>query len=392
MSAQIEPTDGRLSASTLQALDRRPGRGTVSEHMSGVEGRSASTRRSTPLASMTIAVLVAACTGSGGPGAPASDAAASTQPPATTAPTTAPSAAPSEEAFVRPEPSPLESAEPEAALEKLWSATGPTKAQPWVWSPTVDPSGRIWAASSFDDAFWIIDPEGSYLETWAGAGAGKGEGEFNFDAEGNGYGDVTFRPDGGFYVADSGNARVQQFDAKRQFVDSFGKFGTDQGEFVLPLDIDIDGEGNVYVLDGSRQDIQVFDPDGEFFRIAATSVGPYVAVDLAGNVYGVDNQHVVLYRFTPQGKVDLAIDLKAVVPFATGIDLTPAGDIIIGVSDTGGAVPTYLSLIQLGPDGALEHVWPNGAEAVAVDPSGDQVYLTYSDRAADVTAYALPAD
>lgn len=365
----------------------------MNEHMSRVEGRSASARRSSGVASMTIAVLVAACSGTGAPAASVDDSPATTAAPApTTAPTQAATPAPSQAAFIRPVPSPLASAELEPALKELWNAAGPTPKRPWVWTPTVDSKGRIWAASSFDDAFWIIEPDGTYLETWGGAGAGNGDGEFNLDAEGSGYGDVIFRPDGGFYVADTGNARVQEFDADRKFVRSFGTFGTGPGEFVLPLDIDIDGVGNVYVHDGGRLDVQVFSPDGEFQRIAATQVGPYQAVDQAGNVYAVDNGAVVLYRFTPAGAVDLAVDLKALVPFATGLDVTPAGDVFIGASDDGGAAPTYLSLLQLGPDGALKHAWPNGAEAVAVDPAGDRVYLTYSDRMAGITAYALPAD
>ena len=392
MADKERPTDGHPATSTLQALDTRLRRGTVNEHMSGGEGRSVSARRSSPVASMTITLLVAACSGTGAPaGVEDSPAVAASAAP-TTAATPAATATPSQGAFRRPTPSPLAKAELEPALEELWSASGPAQERPFVWSPTVDPQGRIWAASSFDDAFWIIEPDGTYLESWGGAGAGNGDGEFNLDAEGNGYGDITFRPDGGFYVADTGNARVQEFDAERQFKGSFGDFGTDPGEFVLPFDIDIDGAGNVYVLDGGRLDVQVFTPDGKFQRIAATHVGPYAAVDQAGHVYAVDNEKVVLYRYTPSGTVDLAVDLKALVPFATGLDLTPEGDVMIGVSDSGGTTPTYLSLLQLGPDGALKHAWPNGAEAVAVDPAGDRVYLTYSNKIAAVTAYALPAD
>ena len=55
-------------------------------------------------------------------------------------------------------------------------------------------------------------------------------------------------------------------------------------------------------------------------------------------------------------------------------------------------VPIYELLLQLDADGKLKHVWPNGAEGVAVDPRGDRVYLTGSDRSPDVRAFELPAD
>jgi sugar lactone lactonase YvrE len=142
----------------------------------------------------------------------------------------------------------------------------------------------------------------------------------------------------------------------------------------------------------SRNDVQVFDPDGEFQRTAATEVGPYAAVDDAGNVYAVDNDNgVILYRYTPEGTVDLAVGVKDLLPFVTGLALGPTGDLFMSGSDESGAAVTYLSLLQLGPDGTLKHVWPHGAEGVAVDPAGDRVYLTNCDYMG-VRAHALASD
>jgi hypothetical protein len=364
----------------------------VSEHMNGAEGRTASGRWSSTMTWVAIAVLVAACSGTGTPAASTAGGGTTVaSPAATVAPTAAATPASSEAAFVRPEPSALASAALEPALKELWTASGQTQNEPYVSQPAVDPQGRIWTASAFDHVFWIIDREGIVLESWGGAGAGDGDGEFNLVTEGNGGGDVVFRSDGGFYVADTGNARVQQFDAERGFVRSFGVFGTDPGEFVRPGDIDMDGDGNVYVYDVSRNDVQVFSQDGEFQRIAATQVGPYAAVDDAGNVYAVDNDHgVVLYRYTPDGTVDIAVGLNELVPFATGLVVGPTGDLFLTGSDNGGNVPTYLSLLQIDPAGTLKHLWPIGAEGVGVDPAGDRVYLTNGNQFdGAVRAYAL---
>jgi sugar lactone lactonase YvrE len=278
--------------------------------------------------------------------------------------------------------------------QELWTAAGPAKGDRYASQPAVDPEGRVWAASSFDHVFWIIDRDGEIVETWSGAGAGDGDGELNLVSEGNGGGDIVFRPDGGFYVADTGNARVQQFDADRRFIRSFGSFGTDKGEFVRPYDIDIDAAGNVYLYDVSRGDVQVFSEDGEFQRVAATEVGPYAAVDDGGNVYTfVNNSRAILYRYTPAGVADLAVDVTAHLPFATGLVVGPTGDLFVSGSDNGGSAPKYLSLLQLDPDGELKHVWPVGAEGVGVDPAGDRVYLTNgNDFEGAVRAYALETD
>jgi sugar lactone lactonase YvrE len=360
--------------------------------MRDIDRRSASGRRSRPIATLAIAVLVAACSGTGGSGAsitvatgePAAAPAAPSAPTETTAPTASPVT------FIRPEASIPAAPAVESPLDQIWSASGPALGRGWTWTPTVDPQGRIWAASSFDDVFWIVDRDGTYLESWGKSG--KGDGQFRFRFDGNGFGAIAFRPDGGFYVADSGNSRVQQFDAARRFVRTFGGFGTDPGQFILPLDIDLDAAGKIYVYDGERGVVQVFSPDGAYLRTAATHVGPYVAVDPEGNVYAVDNDPVALYRYTPAGGVDLAVDLRSVLHFATGIALAPDGDLFIGSSDNGGGAPTYESLLQLDAGGTLKHLWPNGAEAIALDPAGDRLYATGSDVFTEIRAFRIPED
>ena len=338
------------------------------------------------LAATAIGLIVAAC----GSATPA------TSPPTTEPPSAAPRDTPAATTSAAPsvaEASPVAVVIPdmpvEAALTERWESAGPALAGGWTWTPAVAPDGRIWAASSFDDTFWIFDADGTYLESWGSSG--DGDGEFTFAAEGNGYGAIAFRPDGGFYVADSGNSRVQQFDAKRAFVRSFGTFGTDPGQFVTPIDIDLDASGNVYVYSDGRYDVQVFDADGKYVRTAATFVGPYAAVTPDGIVYAtrnVDAPHLV--RFRPDGSVDLDVDLSPMMSFATGLAVLPSGDIVVASSMSGGAAPAYDLLIQLDSDGTLEHVWPDGAEAVAVDATGTTLYLNYSNVTPNIRALALP--
>src|SRR5436190_7373040 len=62
--------------------------------------------------------------------------------------------------------------------------------------------------------------------------------------------DVAIANDGSFYVSDGyGNSRIVKFSKKRKYILSWGKKGTQSGEFNIPHSIDVDSHGNVYVAD-----------------------------------------------------------------------------------------------------------------------------------------------
>jgi len=276
----------------------------------------------------------------------------------------------------------------EPALATLWEQAGPAKERGWTWTPAVDPTGRIWAPSSFDNVFWIFDRDGKYLESWGTPGSG--DGQFKLNTQGDGFGAVAFRTDGGFYVIDSGNYRVQQFDKNRTFVRSWGSFGTDDGQFALPIGIETDAAGNVYVYDDGPGDVQEFDPDGAFIRTAAEDVGPYMGIGPDGSVVAADHRSTLLVRFAPDGSRTLAVDIGQVASFVTDIAVASSGEIFVASSTSGGAAPEYEHLIQLDATGKLLHVWPNGGEGIVLDPAGDRLYMTFSNKTPVVRALALP--
>jgi hypothetical protein len=85
---------------------------------------------------------------------------------------------------------------------------------------TVDPDGHLWVLDGANGRFQIYDAAGQFLETWGEAGTGEGQFDFQRDSGEalGGVGFVPFHADEGFYVADSQNARIQQFDAERNFI------------------------------------------------------------------------------------------------------------------------------------------------------------------------------
>ena len=77
----------------------------------------------------------------------------------------------------------------------------------------VAPDGTIWVADGANSRFQIFDPDGTLLAVWGEKGSEEGQFNFVYAGNGDGLGGVAFAPDGSFYVADTGNVRIQHFDA-----------------------------------------------------------------------------------------------------------------------------------------------------------------------------------
>ena len=65
------------------------------------------------------------------------------------------------------------------------------------------------------------------------------------------------------YVTDRVNYRIQKFTSEGEFITKWGREGSGDGEFERQCGIDIDSQGNVYVV-SSKNRIQKFTSEGEF--------------------------------------------------------------------------------------------------------------------------------
>jgi hypothetical protein len=65
---------------------------------------------------------------------------------------------------------------------------------------------------------------------------------------------------GDIYVVDTGNNRIQRFNAEGNFLSEFGQFGSENGSFNAPWGIAVDSKGYVYVADSKNSRIQKFMP------------------------------------------------------------------------------------------------------------------------------------
>lgn len=87
-------------------------------------------------------------------------------------------------------------------------------------------------------------------------GRGSDPGRFNFPTH------IAFDAEGGMYISDSLNFRVQVFQPDGTFVRAIGRKGDIAGTFAQPKGIAIDPDGHVYVVDANFEAVQILDPDG----------------------------------------------------------------------------------------------------------------------------------
>lgn len=275
-------------------------------------------------------------------------------------------------------------------MAQLWEKSGPAPERPCTAQPKVDPKGRIWVINGWDSEFWIFKADGTFIETWGKEGTGDGQFDFKYLGRDDAIGGVAFAGDGSFYTFEAGNLRIQRFDADRKFARSWGGFGVGDGKFVKPTAIATDAAGHVYVADGSRGDVQLFDPDGTYLRtIAKGHAGPqgfaYMAVDPSGNVWV--NDPPMLRKYSTDGTELATYDLTAFGGDPTPSAIDAHGNLLVTtfVND----IPT--GLIELDPKGAVLHSWPAIGEMVALDGKG-AAYAADACKSPYLRAFAVPPD
>jgi DNA-binding beta-propeller fold protein YncE len=214
---------------------------------------------------------------------------------------------------------------------------------------------------------------------------------------------------GDVYVADTGNARVEKFDAQGNFIAAWGwgvADGTAQsevctsgcqagipgsgaGQFSNPTSVAVDSSGgpsagDVYVGDNGNNVVLKFDANGNFLSTidgSTTPQGPYsslvgVAVDQSGNLWTADGSSDNVTEFDDQGN------------FLQQWNDTYGQTIAIAVDSTNNAV--YLIRGTQATErwtltGSGETVIDGGqGVALGVDPATGNLFV---DHSSDVTLY-----
>ncbi|MFQ6013926.1 MAG: flippase activity-associated protein Agl23 [Anaerolineae bacterium] len=175
-----------------------------------------------------------------------------------------------------------------------------------VWSPVELPPTEV---EEVVDEYAERYVQVSSVLTWGGEGAEPGQ---FLNPKG-----VALDGEGNIYVVDSGNHRIQVFDAKGRFLAQWGSQGEAPGQFQEPWGIAVDDQGHIYVTDTWNHRIQVFDQESKFVTLWGTFgdsggsakdqpslfYGPRdIAVDNEGNLYVTDTGNKRVQKFSPDGE------------------------------------------------------------------------------------------
>lgn len=99
--------------------------------------------------------------------------------------------------------------------------------------------------------------------------------------------DMEITPEGDVFIADGErNFRIVHFDKDGNFIKAWGKRGTGPGEFEVPHAIVIDSKGLLYVADRGNSRVQIFDQDGNFIDQWPNIIVPFdLWIDSEDNVW-----------------------------------------------------------------------------------------------------------
>ncbi len=110
--------------------------------------------------------------------------------------------------------------------------------------------------------------------------------------------DIEFDSAGNIYVLELDNSRVQKFNSAGVYQSQFGTSGVGDGQFQFPRGLGIDSDDNIYVADLAR--VQKFNSSGVYqSQLTGSFTNPYdVGIDSSDNVYVVDTgeQEIDIYN------------------------------------------------------------------------------------------------
>lgn len=156
---------------------------------------------------------------------------------------------------------------------------------------------RIYVTDTLRNQIFMLDMQGNVLRKIGKTGTG--DGEFNYPTE--------LRLDGrNLIVVDAMNFRVQVLNLQGEFQYGIGKLGDGAGDMFRPKGVGIDSEGHLYVVEGRRAQVQVFDRQGQllYYFGNGSGIGEFqmpagLFIDGSDQVFVADsyNRRVQVFRY-----------------------------------------------------------------------------------------------
>jgi DNA-binding beta-propeller fold protein YncE len=167
----------------------------------------------------------------------------------------------------------------------------------------LDREDNIYVADSGNHRIQKFDAQGKWVASWGEKGQGPGQ----FDRP---LGLAIDPARGWIYVVDTDNARVQKLDRNGKFLLAWGRSGMKEGELYRPKGMAVGPDGSLYIADSNNHRIQKFDSDGAFlgsFGSRGMEDGelwfPFgVVTDGEGRLFVTDSENgrIQMFRENPQ--------------------------------------------------------------------------------------------
>lgn len=289
------------------------------------------------------------------------------------------------------------------------------------WSPVMDNAGNLYVADAWNSTIRKITTNG-LVSTLAGqVGVGGSTDGVGTNATFNNPFGLAIDSSNNLYVADTANFTIRKITpsgAVSTLAGSAGNSGSTNGtgtsaQFNFPVGVTVDTNGNVYVAEGSNEDIRKITPSGVVTTLAGLA-GTYgtadgtgsaarfnwpssLTIDANGNLFVADNGNSTIRKVTPAGVVTTIAGFPGSGGAADGTGnvarfYNPNGLVVdtagnIYVADTGNnvirkvtqaGVVTTLAGLSGSPgsaDGIGSVVRFNSPTGVALDNSGN-LYIT----------------
>ncbi len=234
---------------------------------------------------------------------------------------------------------------------------------------TVDGVGNFWVADTGNDRLQKFSMQGILLQVIGRSGSG--EGEFRSPSG------IAIGSAGTIYVADTGNKRVQAFSSRGMFLGVFGKGGKRRGQFGEPVSLTVDSSEFIYVVDRGNDRISKYDGngalvwetgktgkmDGEFNAPSDITVSP------DGELYVLDAGNARVQVFDSNGKFlrKFGNEGKGPGEFRSPQGLALEAGIRLLVGDRGNKRIQFFSL----------HYSPEPPRDLAAQSRANQIQLTW---------------
>lgn len=157
---------------------------------------------------------------------------------------------------------------------------------------------QLYVVDSKTNQVTVFGDQGQYVKSFGKRGSGNGE--LNIPTH------IATGKDGKVYVNDAMNFRVQVFTGQGNFISMFGHHGDGSGDFAMPKGVAVDRAGVIYVAETLFDNVQLFSAQGDYLlSLGAKGQGPAefwmpsgLFIDLDNKLYICDtyNRRIQIFQ------------------------------------------------------------------------------------------------